>query len=466
MNTQSRTKFEPRSYQRFTANMIVKHPRFGVFLDMGMGKTISVLMAIDYLIDTFQIHKVLVLAPPLVAADTWTDEIDKWDVTSRLKAVSLVGTPKQREKALKQEGDIYIASVGSLEWLINAVGVTKWDFDMIVIDEASLFKNPDAERVRQLLRVVPRTKRFVELTGTPSPNGLLDIWTLIYMLDGGKRLGNNFHQYRARYFVPGQKNGKRVFSWYCPKTSEELIHRAISDITVSLKTEDWIDLPELIQNVVTVKLKGKERKAYETFRDEFLLSFAEGDITASNAAVLAGKLLQISNGAVYNENGDIQPIHKGKLNALEQIIDNANGSPMLVFYAFQHDELLIERMLKKKGVIYGKVTNKKDRQAWNRRELEVMIAHPKSAGHGLNLQKGGHRVTWFGLTWSLEQWLQANKRVWRSGQKHTTILNIIECEDTFDKKVRQRLQQKKLTQDRLIEAVKAERQEVIRYTKE
>lgn len=461
MITQTRLKLIMRNYQRFSANQIVLNPRYGLFLDMGMGKTISVLMAVDYLIDTFQVQKCLVIAPPLVAADTWSDEVAKWDATRRLKVISLVGTPKQREAAVKQEGDIYVLSVGTLEWLVKKVGVINWCFDMVVIDEASMFKNPDAKRTQLLRKIVARTKRFVELTGTPAPNGLLDIWTLIYMLDGGKRLGNNFYQYRARFFLPATKNGKRVFSWYCPKGNEKIIHELISDVTMSLKTEDWIELPELVENVCRVTLEGKERKLYDKFREEMLLQFDEGDITAANAAVLGGKLLQMANGAVYNENGDIQPIHKKKLEALETIIENANKSPMLVFYAFKHDELLIEKMLKKKGIIYGKVKNKADREKWNRGELEVLIAHPASAGHGLNLQHGGHLVTWYGLTWSLEQWLQANKRVWRSGQKHTTILTIIKCDGTFDDRVIERLRGKKLTQDRLIEAVKAERREVI-----
>lgn len=461
MSTQTRETLVMRNYQKYSANQIIKNKRYGLFLDMGMGKTISVLMAVDYLIDSFQVQKCLVVAPPLVAADTWSDEVDKWDKTKRLKVVSLVGKPKEREESLKLEGDIYIISAFNLEWLIDTVGVINWDFDMLVIDEASMFKNPDAKRTQVLRKIIARTNRFVELTGTPAPNGLLDIWTLIYMIDGGKRLGNNFHQYRARYFVPATTSGKRVFSWYCPKGNEQLIHERISDVTMSLKTEDWIDLPELIENVVKVNLEGKDRQMYETFRKEMLLSFEEGDITAANAAVLASKLLQMANGAVYNENGDIQPIHKKKLEALEQMIDNANKSPMMVFYAFKHDELLIEKMLKKKGIIYGKVKNKADRQRWNLGELEVLIAHPQSAGHGLNLQNGGYRVTWYGLTWSLEQWLQANKRIWRSGQKHTTILTIIKTERTFDDRVIDRLRGKKLTQDRLIEAVKAERREVI-----
>lgn len=461
MTTQIREKLVMRDYQRYSANMIVKNPRYGLFLDMGMGKTISVLMAIDYLIDTFQVNKVLIIAPPLVAADTWTDEVAKWDATRRLKIISVVGNPKQRKAALQQEGDIYVLSVGTFDWLVKEIGVHNWYFDMLVIDEASMFKNPDTKRVQTLRKIIARTKRFVELTGTPAPNGLLDIWTLIYMIDGGKRLGNNYYQYRARYFLPASTNGKRVFSWYCPKENEQLIHEAISDVTMSLKTEDWVELPELVENVVSVDLEGKERKLYEEFKNEMLLQFAEGDITAANAAVLGGKLLQMANGAVYNENGDIQPIHKKKLEALEQIIDNANKSPMLVFYAFKHDELLIEKMLKKKKVIYGKVKNKADRDKWNRGELEVLIAHPASAGHGLNLQYGGHRVTWYGLTWSLEQWLQANKRIWRSGQKHTTILNIIRTKNTFDDRVIDRLRSKKLTQDRLIEAVMAERREIV-----
>ncbi|EOH77034.1 hypothetical protein UAK_02607 [Enterococcus raffinosus ATCC 49464] len=461
MTTQTREHLVMRNYQRYSANMVVKNPRYGLFLDMGMGKTISVLMAIDYLIDTFQVKKVLIIAPPLVAADTWSDEVEKWDATRRLKVVSLVGNPKQRKEALKQEGDIYVLSVGTFDWLVKEVGVMNWFFDMLVIDEASMFKNPDAKRTQNLRKIIARTKRFVELTGTPAPNGLLDIWTLIYMIDGGKRLGNNFYQYRSRYFLPAKSKGKRVFSWYCPKGNEVLIHEKIADVTMSLKTEDWIELPELVENVVNVTLEGKERKLYDKFKNEMLLQFDEGDITASNAAVLGGKLLQMANGAVYNENGDIQPIHKKKIEALEQIIDNANKSPMLVFYAFKHDELLIEKMLKKKKIIYGKVKNKSDREKWNRGELEVLIAHPASAGHGLNLQYGGHRVTWYGLTWSLEQWLQANKRIWRSGQKHATILNIIRAKGTFDDRVIDRLRGKKLTQDRLIEAVKAERRDIV-----
>lgn len=460
--TISRDKIEFRDYQKYTINQIVMNPRYGVFLDMGLGKTVSTLYAIKFMVARGWVKKAIVIAPPLVARDGWTDEADRWDVLEGLRVVSVHGTPSQRLKKLSQTADVYILSVFCLDWLIEVTGLINWTYDMLVIDEASLYKNPLTPRYNTLLKIAPRVDRLVLLTGTPSPNSLLDLWGLIYVLDGGKRLGKNYYEYRTTFFHPGAKKGHQVFTWSLNQGAEPVIFDRIKDITFTLKTGDWVDLPELVTKHVEVSLNNKERAAYNQLEEELILELPDGNISAANAAILANKLLQMANGAVYNEDGNIQPIHKRKLDALADIIDSADGSPMLVFVAYQHDFLLIENMLKKKKIRYCQIKDKNAIKEWNTGKLPVLLAHPRSASHGLNLQHGGHRVTWFGLTWSAEAWQQANKRVHRSGQKYTTVLTIIETKGTFDQKVLSRIDSKTNAQDKLISALEVTRREVQR----
>lgn len=437
-------------YQKYAAKRIINEPNVGLFLDMGLGKTISTLMAVSRLIDEFKVARVLVIAPKRVAEHTWTTETSKWSQTSHLSVTSLIGSKKKREAALYELSDIYVISVDNLVWLVEQ---DYWPFDMVVLDEASLFKNHKSKRFKALLKVRHKIKRLVELTGTPAPNDLLDIWPLIYLLDGGKRLGNNFNQYRARYFTPGARNGYIVYSWKLATGSDQLIHEAIRDVTVSMKAQDYLTMPKLTHNVVSVSLSPSERRLYNELEKESIIEFEKGDVVAESAATLTTKLLQLANGQVYNENGDIQPVHRKKIEALRDIIEDSNGQSILVFYNFKHDLAIIEKELKKYQPVRLKGSAEID--AWNRGEIRVLCAHPRSAGHGLNLQQGGHIAVWYGLTYSLEAYEQANARLYRQGQDKPVIIHHIETIDSMDQQVMRILQRKQRGQDALMQAVKA-----------
>lgn len=442
------------AYQKYAAKRIYDEPSVGLFLDMGLGKTISTLMAIRRLLNEFKVQRVLIIAPKRVAEHTWSSEVNKWEQTKHLSLTRIIGTKKQRLEALEHWTDIYVVSVDNLQWLIDQ---NKWKFDMVVIDEASSFKNHKSKRLVSLLKVRPKIKRLVELTGTPAPNNLLDIWSLIYLLDGGKRLGTNFNQFRARYFVPGAKNGYQVFNWKLASGSAQLIHEAIQDITVSMKAVDYLKMPKLTHNTIRVELSSKERKLYDELERDSIIEFEKGDVVAESAATLTTKLLQLANGQVYNEHGDIQPVHRKKLEALKEIVAESNGQPILVFYNFKHDLAIIEREL---DIV--KLKGEKEIDAWNRGEIPILCAHPRSAGHGLNLQQGGHIAVWYGLTYSLEAYEQANARLYRQGQDQPVIIHHIETADSMDQQVMKILQKKQTGQDALMQAVKARIKEVLR----
>lgn len=441
------------AYQKYAAKRIYDEPSVGLFLDMGLGKTISTLMAIRRLLNEFKVQRVLIIAPKRVAEHTWSSEVNKWEQTKHLSLTRIIGTKKQRLEALDKWTDIYVVSVDNLQWLIDQ---NKWKFDMVVIDEASSFKNHKSKRLVSLLKVRPKIKRLVELTGTPAPNNLLDIWSLIYLLDSGKRLGTNFNQFRARYFVPGAKNGHIVFNWRLASGSDQLIHEAIQDITVSMKAVDYLKMPKLTHNTIRVELSSKERKLYDELERDSIIEFEKGDVVAESAATLTTKLLQLANGQVYNEHGDIQPVHCKKLEALKEIVAESNGQPILVFYNFKHDLAIIEREL---DIV--KLKGEKEIDAWNRGEIPILCAHPRSAGHGLNLQQGGHIAVWYGLTYSLEAYEQANARLYRQGQEKPVIIHHIETADSMDQQVMKILQKKQTGQDALMQAVKARIKEVL-----
>lgn len=416
-----------------------------------MGKTVSTLSAVaDLLYDSFEVSKVLVIAPLRVAEDTWSRETEKWDHTQYLKVSKVLGKESKRIDALRASADLYVINRENVEWLVEYYG-RKWPFDMVVIDELSSFKSPKARRFRALKKVKPFIKRIVGLTGTPAPNSLLDLWPQLYLLDQGERLGKTMTAYRDRYFQPGQRDGHIVYSWNLKPEAEENIHKKISDICISMQAKDWLDLPERINNIVRIPLSDKAREKYKQLEKDLLLPFAEGDVVADTAAVLSNKLLQMANGAVYDENKAVQEIHDAKLTALEDVMEAANRKPVLVFYTYQHDLARIQKQFKKAI----KLETSADIEKWNKGEIEMMLAHPASAGHGLNLQAGGHIIVWFGLTWSLELYQQANARLDRQGQQHHVIIHHLVTEGTMDEKVMRALEHKAVGQDALLEAVKA-----------
>lgn len=450
-------KFTPHTYQKFATQKIIKQPAVGLFLDMGLGKTVCALTAASELLHNYyEVSKVLVIAPYRVARDTWPAEIAKWDHLQYLKLSVVLGPPKERITALHTPADIYVINRENVVWLVNYYG-GKWPFDMVIIDELSNFKSPKAKRFRALRKVRPLIKRIVGLTGTPAPNGLIDLWAQIYLLDQGERLGKTITGYKNRYFVPGRRNQHIIYDWVLKPEAEEAIYKKISDICVSMKSEDWLKMPEVIYREIKVKLPEEAREKYDQLERDLLLPYANGDVIADTAATLTGKLLQMANGAVYNEFKEVQTIHDAKLDALEDVIEAANGKPILVFYAFRHDLAGIQRRFPE-----AKILDKaEDIQAWNEGKISIALVHPGSAGHGLNLQAGGNIIVWFGLTWSLELYTQANARLNRQGQKHkNVIIHHLVAEDTIDEDVMKSLENKDRTQEALMRAVKARIQKV------
>ncbi len=445
--------FKPHIYQEHAIQKILDLPAVGLFLDMGMGKTVCALTAIvELLHNCFEVAKVLIIAPKRVAEDTWSREINKWDHTKHLKIVKVLGTAKQRINALESSADIYVINRENTEWLVNFYK-KDWPFDMVVIDELSSFKSSKARRFRALRKVRPFIKRIVGLTGTPAPNGLIDLWSQLYLLDQGERLGKTVTGYRERYFEPGKRDPRRgiVFEWKPKPMAEEAIYGKISDICISLRAKDYLKLPERINNVIPVSLPATARKKYEQLERDLLLPFAESDVVADTAAVLSNKLLQMANGAVYDENGGVKYIHNAKLEALEDVIEAANGKPVLVYYAYRHDR----DRIKAKFPNARSLDTEKDIIDWNDGKIDLLITHPASAGHGLNLQAGGHIIVWFGLVWSLELYQQANARLDRQGQQHSVIVHHLVAEGTIDEDVMKAIEGKAVGQEALLEAVKA-----------
>ncbi len=408
----------------------------------------------DMLFDSFEIHRVLVIAPLRVARDTWKTEAEKWDHLKGLRVAVAVGTEEERLKALRSTADIYVINRENVQWLVSN---TPFDFDTVVVDELSSFKNHQAKRFKALMKVRPKVKRIIGLTGTPSTNGLMDLFAEFRLLDMGERLGRFITRYRETYFQPDRRNGQVVYSYKPLPGAEEEIYKRIADITISMRSTDYLEMPELIESVYEVRLSPDERRRYETMKKDLVLELPEGEVTAGNAASLSNKLSQLSNGAVYSDNGSVMEIHPAKVDALEDIVEASNGKSMLVAYWYKHDQERIEERLKRLGVTYSKLDTAESIERWNRGELNVGIIHPASAGHGLNLQSGGSVIVWFGLTWSLELYQQTNARLWRQGQKaKTVVVQHIVTKDTIDERILKALKAKDKTQSALIEAVKAE----------
>lgn len=446
-------KFIPYDYQEYSIKKIIDNKQVGLFLDMGMGKTVSTLTAVSELMHNyFDVQKTLVIAPLRVAKYTWSEEVQKWDHLRYLKISKILGSKKQRLKALNEPADIYIINRENVVWLVEHFE-KRWPFDMVVIDELTSFKSNKSKRFRALRKVRPFIKRIVGLTGTPTPNGLIDLWPQMYLLDQGERLGKTITGYRERYFVPGKSDPARhiVFEWIPKKHAEERIYEKISDICVSMKSIDFLDLPDRVDHEIKVELSKTAREKYEQLEKDLLLPFQDSDVVADSAAVLSSKLLQLANGAVYDEVKQVQHIHDDKLDALEELVEQANGKPVLVFYNFRHDlDRLKERF---KDAVH--LQTDEEYRRWNKGEIPILLTHPASAGHGLNMQDGGNIIIWFGLTWSLELYQQANARLHRQGQKQTVHVYHIIADDTVDERVMKALKSKTLTQDELMEAVKA-----------
>ena len=443
-------KYSPHKYQEYVTDYILTHPIAAVLLDMGLGKSVIALTAIfDLTLDSFLIRKVLVIAPLRVARDTWPTEIEKWDHLNGLRYTVAVGSEEQRKSALQQQAQVYIINRENVEWLISRSGIP-FDYDMVVIDELSSFKSHQAKRFKSLLKIRPLVKRVVGLTGTPSSNGLMDLWAEYRLLDMGQRLGRFIGKYREDYFSPDKRNQQIVFSYKPKPGAEETIYQRISDITISMKGSDYLKLPELVMNEVPVRLSEKEMETVETMKRDLVAMIKGEEITAANAAALSGKLLQMANGAVYDDEGAAIHIHDRKLEALEDLIEAANGKPVLIAYWFRHDLARI-----KERFAVETLDGSDSIKRWNNGEIPIAVIHPASAGHGLNLQAGGSTLIWFGLTWSLELYQQTNARLWRQGQRETVVIHHLIAKDTIDEKVMKALKDKDNTQSALIDAVKA-----------
>lgn len=443
-------KFIPHDYQETAIQFVLDNHAAGLFLDMGMGKTVATLTAVDSLMyDYLEVNKVLVIAPKRVAEDTWSRETNKWQHLKHFKVSKILGTEKQRIEALETKADIYIINRENVAWLVRRLGL-KWDFDMVVIDELSSFKNHQSVRFKALRKVRPLIKRIVGLTGTPAPNGYLDLWAQIFLLDRGERLGKYITAYRKEYFNTLVRPGFQLYE--LRPESEELINRKISDICISMKAKDYLKMEDPLLIDVPIILNNKELDKYKTLEKEAILEIADTEITAANAAAVTTKLLQLANGAVYDEDKNVIEIHNKKLETLQDLIEEANGKPVLVFYSFKHDLDRIQSFIKEDVRILDTAEDIKD---WNDKKIKVLLAHPASAGHGLNLQDGGNIIIWFGLNWSLELYQQANARLQRQGQKEGVIIHHLITENTVDEDVLKTLQGKELKQEALLEALKA-----------
>ena len=447
--------YEPYPYQQYCAARIVADAAVGLFLDMGLGKTVITLDAINTLrYDRWAVQRVLIIAPKKVAEGTWTKEAQKWEHLRHLRISAVLGSQQKRLRALATPADIYVINRDNVAWLVDYFK-NAWPFDMVVLDESSSFKNSQSKRFKALKLVRSRINRLVELTGTPASNGLIDLWAQIYLLDGGARLGRTLGQYRERFFDPDKRSRTQIFS-YTPKDgSMEYIQQAIGDICVSMKAEDYLNLPDRMFDDVPVVLDDKARKAYRQLERDLLLELDEGQITAASAGVLTGKLLQLCNGAVYDSEKRPLAIHNCKVEAFLEVLEQLNGQHCLVFYNFQHDRDRLLAALEPLGLRVRVYQNAADEDAWNAGEIDVLMAHPASCAYGLNLQNGGHHIVWFGLTWSLEQYEQANKRLHRQGQRHPVIVHHLVVQGGMDEDVIESLRAKGDTQEAVMRALKA-----------
>lgn len=449
--------FKPHAYQAYCIRKIMEIKKLGLFLDMGLGKTVTTLTAVKELkYNRFQVRKVLVIAPKKVAEGTWTREKDKWEHTRMLRVSPVLGSQAKRIRALNTPADLYITNRENVVWLVDYYR-NAWPFDMVVVDESSSFKSHKAKRFKSLASIGGHIDRLVELTGTPSPNGLDDLWSQVYLLDGGERLGRRYTQFRERYFDPGERGNNVVYNYKAKPGSEESILGKISDICISMKAEDYLQLPDVTYHRIPVELDAKAEKAYRELERKMVLEMPEeeGDISVTSAAALSNKLLQLANGAVYDEDHEAHEVHGCKLEAFQELIESLQGKPALVFYSFQHDRARILKALEKTGLRVRELKATQDEDAWNRREVDVLLTHPASSAYGLNLQQGGNHVIWFGLTWNYELYTQANKRLHRQGQQEKVIVHHMVCTGTRDEDVMQALERKEDVQSWVMESLKA-----------
>lgn len=451
-------RFIPHEYQKFCIQKILDTKKVGIWQDMGLGKTVTTLTAIKELkYNRFQVRKVLVIAPKKVAEGTWTKEAAKWDHTKMLRVSPVLGSQTKRIKALNTPADIYITNRENVVWLVDYYR-NAWPFDMVVVDESSSFKSHSAKRFKALASVGERIERMVELTGTPSPNGLDDLWAQVFLLDGGERLGKRYTHFRERYFQPDKRGADgMVYSYEAKPGSEEGILEKISDICISMKAEDYLQLPDITYHEVPVELDAKALKSYCELEREMVLQLPEDgeDISVTSAAALSNKLLQLANGAIYDEDRQVHEVHGCKVEAFMELVESLQGKPALVFYNYQHDRTRLLEALKKTGLRVRELKTPQDEDDWNARRIDILLTHPASSAYGLNLQQGGNHVIWFGLTWNYELYTQANKRLHRQGQQEKVIIHHLVCSGTRDEDVMQALQRKDDAQNWVMESLKA-----------
>lgn len=448
--------FVPHQYQQYCMNRIVQDPAVGLFLDMGLGKTIITLSAINELkYGRFQVKKVLIIAPKKVAEATWQREAAKWDNVSHLRISTVLGSTSKRIRALHTPADVYIINRENVVWLVDYYK-NDWPFDMVVADEMSSFKNHRAKRFKALAAIRSHITRLVGLTGTPSPNGLSDLWSQVYLLDQGERLGKYFTHFRERYFEPGRRCREVVYSYDPKEGAEKAIMDAISDICVSMKSEDYLELPEIVYHDIPVALSTKAQRDYNELEKKMVLDLGDNHILdVTSAAVLSNKLQQLANGAVYTDSGAWQEIHHDKVEAFMELIEQLNGKHAIVFYNFRHDLDRLIVALQKTNLRVRQLQTSVDELDWNAGNVDVLLAHPASTAYGLNLQDGGNHVIWFGLNWSLELYQQANKRLHRQGQKNRVIVHQLICEGTRDDDLAKALLMKEAAQQYVMDSLKA-----------
>lgn len=443
-------RYVAHNYQNYAKDFILAHKVSALFLDCGLGKTITTLTAINELMyDSFEISKVLIIAPLRVAQSTWKEEIEKWDHLNLLRYSIAVGDEKERLKALKQNSDIYIINRENVDWLVTKSGID-FNFNMLIIDELSSFKSHTSKRFKSLLKIRPYFERVVGLTGTPSSNGLMDLWAEFRVLDLGERLGRYITHYRNEYFLPDKRNGAVIFSYKPQPNAEERIYRRLADMTISMKSTEYLKMPELILNELEINLDEEDQMKYKKFKKEMVMTIQEKEIDAINAASLSNKLIQLANGSIYDEAKNFYEIHNKKLDKLEEIIESANGKPVLIAYWFKADKERIEKRFKVR-----EIKTADDIKQWNKGMIDIALIHPASAGHGLNLQSGGSTLVWFSLTWSLELYQQTNARLYRQGQKDTVVIHHLITKNTIDEDIIKSLKRKDKTQEALMKAVKA-----------
>lgn len=451
-------EFRPHSYQRHCINKILETKKLGLFLDMGLGKTVTTLTAVKELkYNRFQVCKVLVIAPKKVAEGTWTKEAAKWNHTKMLRVSPVLGSQAKRIRALNTPADLYVINRENVCWLVDYYR-NAWPFDMVVIDESSSFKSHSAKRFKALAGISSRISRMVELTGTPSPNGLADLWSQVYLLDGGERLGKRYSQFRERYFQPDKRGADgMIYSYEAKPGTEESILAKISDICISMKAEDYLELPDLTYHEVPVELDKKSWKAYQDLERKMILELPEDDelISVTSAAALSNKLLQLANGAVYDEERQVHEVHDCKIEAFLELVESLQGKPVLVFYNYQHDRERILKALEKSGLRIRELKTTQDEDDWNAGRIDILLTHPASSAYGLNLQQGGNHVIWFGLTWNYELYTQANKRLHRQGQVNKVIIHHLVSTGTRDEDVMTALKRKDDVQNWVMESLKA-----------